>query len=49
MPATQTPPRRAARKSPEAPARPVREMLLEIAFRMHATKPVAQAHARGSR
>ena len=29
------------RKSPRPPARPVTEVLLEIAYRMHATRAVA--------
>ena len=38
MPATQTLPR--SRKSSKAIARPVKELLLELAYRLHATKPV---------
>ena len=49
MPANQALPRRTTRKAPSAPARPVQEMLLELAFRLHATKPVIQAPARGRR
>jgi hypothetical protein len=37
-----TPRRRTPRKGREAaPARPVRELLLELTYRLHATRPVA--------
>lgn len=45
MPATRTPASSAARTSAKAPARPVREQLLEIAFRLHATKPIGRLPA----
>jgi hypothetical protein len=41
MPATQTAPRR-TRKSRQASARPVPELLLELAYRLHATRVVAR-------
>ncbi len=45
MPATRTPASSAARKSTTAPARPVQELLLEIAYRLHATKPIGRLPA----
>jgi hypothetical protein len=41
MPATQTAPRR-TRKSRQTSARPVPELLLELAYRLHATRVVAR-------
>jgi hypothetical protein len=44
MPATQTAPRRTATR-PAAPASRVRELLLELTYRLHTTRPVAQLPA----
>lgn len=41
MPATQTAPRRTSKSRP-ATSRPVPELLLELAYRLHATKVVAR-------
>ena len=47
MPATQTAPRR-TRKSRRTPTRPVPELLLELAYRLHATRVLARpARTRG--
>ena len=43
MPATQTAPRPKVR--PAIPADHVRELLLELTYRMHTTRPVAHASA----
>ena len=44
MPATQTAPRRKPRR---IPTRPVPEILLEIAYRLHATRVVARPSGSG--
>ncbi len=49
MTAIQTPPLHAARPSPKAVARPVQQLLLEIAYRLHATRTVGPAPARRPR
>lgn len=47
MPATQVLPRRTtARKSRPATGRPVPELLLELAYRLHATRVVARPEPR---
>ncbi|HYH68158.1 MAG TPA: hypothetical protein VD866_25925 [Urbifossiella sp.] len=45
MPATQTAPRPKTR--PAVPADRVRGMLLELTYRLHATRPVTQLAAKG--
>jgi hypothetical protein len=45
MPATQTAPR--PKTLPAVPASRVRELLLELTYRMHATRPVTQLAAKG--
>ena len=47
MPATQTHPRRP--KTEKVPASQVKEMLLKLAYRMHATKPVGYVPAAAER
>ena len=47
MPATQTAPRR-TRKGRQVPSRPVPELLLELAYRLHTTRAVPRPSVAGS-